>query len=215
VDLFEPFRRAFAAAATSQTHRPWRPQALADTTGYEVLAAEFAGCSFERGLYGLHDARSGPVARGLIAEAFPEFADHVVPFGSDWLGRQFAIDLRRVLNGEPAVLMLEPGTGEALEIPCDLVSFHNLELLEYRDAALASDFFDEWARANAEQVPVSADHCVGYRVPLFLGGSDTLENLVLVDLEVYWSICTQLRRGTVSLRPGETITSVVRATNPT
>lgn len=36
------------------------------------------------------------------------------------------------------VLMLEPGTGEALEIPCTIKSFHDRELIENRDAALAA-----------------------------------------------------------------------------
>jgi hypothetical protein len=34
--------------------------------------------------------------------------------------------------------------------------------------------------------------CIGYRVPLFLGGSDTVENLEKVDLDVYWHLHGQL-----------------------
>jgi hypothetical protein len=29
--------------------------------------------------------------------------------------------------------MLEPGTGQALEIPCNLGAFHDVELVKYRE----------------------------------------------------------------------------------
>jgi hypothetical protein len=78
---------------------------------------------FLNGAYRLHE--SGDVERftAMAAEAFPEFAQRITCFGADWLGRQFAVDSGRLQGGEPLVLMLEPGTGEALEIPADYGSF--------------------------------------------------------------------------------------------
>jgi hypothetical protein len=58
----------------------------------------------------------GPLNASAINGAFPDFATRACPFGSDWLGRLFAVDSARVENGEPLVLMMEPGTGEVLEI---------------------------------------------------------------------------------------------------
>ena len=45
-------------------------------------------------------------------------------------------------------------------------------------------------------------------MPLFLGGRDEIHNLELVDMDVYWSICGQLRLGTRKLPEGTTIQQV-------
>ena len=57
-------------------------------------------------------------------------------------------------------------------------------------------------------MPLKADECVGYRVPLFLGGQDVVDNLEVSDLGVYWSLCAQLRQGTRDLPTGTSIGSV-------
>ena len=207
--LFDAFRSAFDV--TAQVGARWMSGGLEQVTGYHELAAEFAGCSFDGGLYRVHNSLTGPVAQCAVAEAFPEYADRATPFAFDWLGRQFAVDAARMVDHEPQILLLEPGTGEALEIPCGLVDFHNSELVEYRDAALASEFFEAWAETNPERLPIPMDSCVGYCVPLFLGGTDTIDNLEMVDLEIYWSICAQLRHGTASLPPGTSIAGIIRS----
>jgi hypothetical protein len=186
----------------------WQEPRLMAVDGYLELADRFAGCSFENGLYRLHDATSGPLALSWIAEAFPEFAGRVCPFGYDWLGRQFAVDAGRQQAGRPLVLLLEPGTGQALEIPRQFADFHSEELVQHRDAALASGFFEDWADAQGAVLPLAQGDCVGYRVPLFLGGRDTVDNLELLDLDVYWTLCAQLRRGTRHLPPGTSVTYV-------
>jgi hypothetical protein len=129
-----------------------------------------------------------------VTDAFPEFRERACPFGYDWLGRQFGIDSGRSDNGQPQVLLLEPGTAEALEIPVTFVGLHEEELIEYADAALAKEFFAEWAAGHPDSVPLKHGTCVGYRQPLFLNGQDIVENLEVSDLDVYWTIFGQLRR---------------------
>lgn len=187
---------------------PWLDEHLTAAEGYAQFAAEFAGASFASGLYRVHDEQSGPRALSLLVEAFPEFSDRACPFGYDWLGRQFTLDAGRVDGGQPLVLLVEPGTGEALEIPVPFVGFHDEELIDYADAALATEFFDGWASRHPDSLPLGRDACVGYRIPLFLGGQDVVENLELSDLDVYWSICGQLRRGVLDLPPGTSVNDV-------
>ncbi|MBN3765580.1 DUF1851 domain-containing protein [Burkholderia sp. Ac-20365] len=79
--------------------------------------------------------------------------------------------------------MYEPGTGQALEIPCDIESFHDKELVGYRDAVLAEPFFLQWVESGGHQPQYT--QCVGYKRSLFLGGEDTLANLEVIDLDVY------------------------------
>jgi hypothetical protein len=188
---------------------PWTDQRLLAVAGYRELAGRFAGCSFENGLYRLHDQVSGPRGESWIAGAFPRFASRACPFGYDWLGRQFAVDSSRVEGGEPLVLLFEPGTGAVLEIPFSLARFHE-QLDELREPALAVSFFASWARANPELVPLAGMQCVGYKVPLFLGGKDHLDNLEVTDLDVYWSLLGQLRQGTQVLPPTTAISDVKR-----
>ncbi len=165
------------------------------------------GSTFERGLYRLHTRESSENAAVVVGEAFSELVGGIAPFGFDWLGRQFAVDLRR--GGNRNVLLVEPGTGEILEIPLSFADFHNFELVDEQDAALAKSFFADWAAANPTLLPLAPDVCVGYDIPLFLGGRDVVENLAPVDLWAYWSISGQLRTQTLELDPGAPISSVI------
>lgn len=142
------------------------------------------------GAYRLH--RPEDVARftALAVEAFPQFADRIECFGADWLGRQFATDQGRVVEGEPQVLMLEPGTGEALEIPVDRETFHAAELVDEPDAAAAYSFFEQWLAVGG--IRPEYDQCIGYKRPLYLGGSDDVTNLEAIDFDVYWSLSAQI-----------------------
>jgi hypothetical protein len=63
------------------------------------------------------------------------------------------VDANRVEDGEPLVLLLEPGTGRALEVPFSFSSFHE-KLAKLRELALAGAFFASWAKANPALVPV-------------------------------------------------------------
>lgn len=208
--MFERFIDKFRLLPSGQVPGPlWRDGRLLASTGYAELAGRFAGCSFENGIYRLHDAETGPRGRAWIAESFPMFASRACPFAYDWLGRQFAVDSGRLEGDEPLVLLLEPGTGEVLEIPFSFPVFHE-QLDELREPALAESFFASWVKVNPSLLPLRATQCVGYKVPLFLGGKDTLENLEVIDLEVYWSMSGQLRQGTRSLRQGTSIGSVRR-----
>jgi hypothetical protein len=169
---------------------------------------EWAGITFERGLYRFVDAATGPRFAGMILDAFPDFARRAHPFAYDWLGRAFAVDENRLRGGkEPMVLLLEPGTGEALEIPYSFASLHD-NLDELREPALAGGFFATWSKLNPSALPLSTTVCVGYKQPLFLGGKDTAENLEVVDMEIYWSLCGQLFKGTRKLPPGTKIRGV-------
>ena len=88
--------------------------------------------------------------------------------------------------------MLEVGTGQLLEIPCNFESFLNQELIDYQDAALASIFYDEWKKTGG--TAPQFNQCIGYKIPPFLGGDDAVENLELVNLDVYLHITGELFR---------------------
>jgi len=74
---------------------------------------------------------------------------------------------------------------------------------------LATDLFEPWAAAGG-RLP-GPDECVGFKVPLFLGGAGDVANLEVSDLEVYWSFAAQLRLQSRGLAPGAPIDGVAPA----
>jgi hypothetical protein len=175
-------------------------------TGLDEFFGNFSGCLFNGGLYRIHPVQDLSKWNQYVSEAFPDFSERIFCFGCDWLGRQFALDNGRVEAEEPLILMLEPGSGDALEIPANFLQFHEDVLVNQSNDALAVDFFNEWISAG-NALPKN-NQCVGYKTPLFLGGSDTIENLEPTDLEVYWSICGQLLAKVRGFPPGTPIKNV-------
>jgi hypothetical protein len=200
---FEPFLAAFREV-DRPTASAWQGALQA---GWKELLTEHGGATFDDGLYRLHSPETSVRADEAVAAAFPELRGRVRCFGFDWLGRQFAIDVQA--PEAESIRLIEPGTGEVLSLPASFIEFHNALLLSYRDAALASTFFESWSASNREALPLRADRCVGYRVPLFLGGVDDLANLEETDIWVYWAISGQLLDQTRGL-PAETPISGVR-----
>jgi hypothetical protein len=186
--ILEPFKRHFLPDSTPA------PAGFGSGVAVPVdvarLFAEFGGYSFNGGLYRVVRARDLSAWASRLCYAFPEFNGRVTCFGYDWLGRAFATDTSRLEGGKPGVVMFEPGTGQALKIPANIETFHNDELINFGEAALAVDFYRRWQIHT--HATLAYEQCAGYKKPLFLGGVDDLENLEVSDIDVYWHIFGQL-----------------------
>jgi len=183
----------------------WRDARLTKAAGYLELAEGHAGRTFDNGLYRLHDATTGPRALALIDAAFPELGGRVCPFGYDWYGRQIAVDLRQVEDGQPLLAILDVDEGEVVEVPYAFIPFHNEIIAEHPDEVLAKEQFLRWAAIHPEALPLGPDQCVAPQVPYFLGGSDDPADLTIEDIEVHWSVCGQLRHVVRGLPEGTPI----------
>lgn len=124
----------------------------------------------------------------IIEEAFPDFAGQFKLFGYDWLGRCFGIDVQK--GKQEKILMFEIGTKDVLGIPGNLWNFLNKEIPLHSDACLAMSFYEQWLKEGG--LPVTYGRCIGYKIPLFLGGADTIDNLEDSDMEVYWYILSKI-----------------------
>ncbi len=186
--MFPKFEAAFRRDISGPTGDS-KPIRSSDAQLTELLT-RFGGASFNQGQYRVIDVHTFALARTFVKEAFPDSARRGTPFAYDWLGRVFALDTARKEDGHFGVLMLEPGTGEALEIPANLITFHERDLIESGDAVLASSFHQNWIESGGAAPGLR--QCIGYKVPLFLNGVDDATNLELSDLDVYWSISAQL-----------------------
>lgn len=167
---------------------------------------KLGGKTFQGGLYRIFRGDQILDAMRAIVRAFPQLDKRVIPFGYDWLGRHFVIDLDRIENGAPQVLMVEIGAGEIMQIPVSIIDFHEIELVEYADDVVALTFYEDWKSANPNSI--NYHQCAGYRVPLFLGGEDNVNNLEISDLSVYVEICAQLLTKARTLLPGQKINNI-------
>src|SRR4051794_17310233 len=95
------------------------------------IVAALGGVTLAGGLYRVFDSAGVTTWTAVAAEAFPSLADRATVFAADWLGRFMAADSgRRDSAGEALVLLLDPGTSEALEVPVTVEGVHTTELLE-------------------------------------------------------------------------------------
>lgn len=196
--VFERFLSLFARENVPENGGFWNDPDLMLVRGYPELLGQFAGMSFNGGEYRLHSVTTGPACQALVDETFPEFRGRSKVFAMDWMGRQFGVDFARVVDGEPQILLFDPGCGECFEIPVSFVQFHDVELVESSEAVLAHDVYVEWRSQNPSVGVIGPTKCVGLKVPLFLGGEETATNLEMSDLEVYWSLMGQMRNATWS-----------------
>lgn len=172
---------------------------------FSQVLNSLGGGSFGGGVYRVIQIADLNVWAQRVNLAFPIFEERITCFSYDWLGRVFAEDPARLVGGLPGVVMFEPGTGDALEIPSNILTFHDEEILQFGDAALATSFFQQWLKQGGKRP--AASECVGYKLPLFLGGKDDVRNLELCDIDVYWHISSQLILQARGL-PGVTLASM-------
>jgi hypothetical protein len=164
--------------------------ALGDLTRSSKTVEPFAGASFANGVYRLYDAEEIRNWTREVEAAFPDFRGRIRCFGRDWLCNQFCLHSDRRLGNESLVLLFEIGTGKVLNIPETLESFHTDLLVSDPEAALAESLYTRWRERNP--LPLRHHECVGYQVPLFLGGLDDVVNLERTDADVYWTLTAQL-----------------------
>lgn len=155
----------------------------------DIFMKYFGGRSFGKGLFRVFEASELDRWKENIQSAYPSFGGEFRLFGYDWMGRCFGIDLRK--NSEKTILMFEIGTDDILEIPCNFEEFLNLEIPFNAEACLAEKFFKKWNKYSKKEI--EHNRCVGYKIPLFLGGKDKIKNLEDSDMEVYWTVISQIK----------------------
>ncbi|MCG8543391.1 MAG: DUF1851 domain-containing protein [Alphaproteobacteria bacterium] len=173
--------------------------------GFTDFMRRHSGTSFNDGLYRVHAIDSIRPLTALCLQAFPAYENKILCFASSWLGEQFAINLTRRVDRR-VVLMMDSGSGEVFEIPADFMEFHNSLLIDQKDEILNTKFYEDWLNTGG-RAPAH-NECIGFKIPLFLNGTDDVANLELIDMEVYWSIHAQLIEQTKDLPPGTKIDKV-------
>ena len=122
---------------------------------------------------------------------WPEWRNRFVVFAFDWLGNQIAFDRNEAMN----ISEFEPGTGNINSVPVDFSGFLDL-LVDSGEEILLEASFTKWRTLTGRTLEFN--QCVGHKIPLFLGGSDSFDNMEVSDLSVHVSIMGQVYRAAAS-----------------
>ncbi len=155
---------------------------------YKDFIDNFSGMQFGEGVFNVFKKEDIKKWSDIVGEAFVDYAGKFNLFAYDWLGRCFAVCFMK--DKKEKILMFDISTNEALTLDSSLTSFLDDILPIETDGCIARTFFEEWRDYSNEKLLYG--NCIGYKKPLFLGGSDELENLENIDMDVYWSITTQI-----------------------
>jgi T6SS immunity protein Tdi1, C-terminal len=161
------------------------------------------GKTFNHGIYRVYRADEIEARTDSILRLFTPLKGRICAFAADWLGRQFVIDFTEQVGGKPTIVCLEPGVPDSFCTDLPVLAFHNEALVDKADAALAMSFHRQWRKQHSEDL--SPTQCVGYRIPLFLGGKDDVDNLEVIDMSLYVELCAQLWHKTKHLPDGMSI----------
>jgi T6SS immunity protein Tdi1, C-terminal len=205
--MFARFLQYFSVTLDSgNSHPPDSIRRKVNTDFCECLQA-LGGKTFSHGLYRVYPWDKLQEQTARASELFTPTEGHILVFGADWLGRQFAIDFRETTSRGPAVKCFSFGVPSSFCTDLGIVDFHNLALVDKADAALAARFYKQWRSTSDSDI--APNQCIGYKVPLFLGGEGVVANLELTDMDVYLSLCTQLYHRVRRLPEGTPIGKVL------
>lgn len=210
-DIFSNFKECFRADGKSVQSQPrdWSKERLNPIwdSRLELFFEQLGGYSFNKGLYRTHTKEQFEYWTKFLESMFPVYENQIICFAYDWLGRQWCLKKETLNNREDeCVLIFLPCEARVLKVPCDFLEFLNTELTEYTDEDLEKGYYDEWI-SNGGVAP-NYSQCVGYDVPFFLGGEDSIDNQSLSDLDVYWELTKQLLDKTKNLKNNTSINKV-------
>ncbi len=150
---------------------------MKNTVGFVDFMSKFQGTVFGKGEYRIHKLSDIQKWNKLVSDLFPH-TNGFECFGSDWLGRQFALY-------ENKLKMFDVETNQVYSMDYSFVDFHNQCIVENVNDCFTMDYYNLWL--NEYNLKLAGNQCVGYKVPLILNGIDSLENFEVKDMETYWT----------------------------
>ena len=185
----------------------------ASSPRYSTFLGTEARASYDNGLWRLLLPGGSPELSEFNGPTgwtsdWPEMVG-LTAFGYDWLGRLYVVDRAGAWTKQGAVVRFSPATGdveEATAKPSSLDEYLFELLPRHKRDWLSADYFDDWREGRGR--PLKTTECVGYTVPLLLGGVDDVPNLEIIDLMVHLSASGQIFRQAMDLDDDTTINRV-------
>lgn len=186
-----------------------RQQDIEDKSFYKDLPSDlfaflqtYGGVTFDKGLYRVHSFSGSLKWSLMIGEYFPEYMGRIYPFSYDWMGKQFCCD-----STGRMLLMFDPETGEVGEFQQTIPLLHNNDFASDKDGMLSSGLFKDLL-LKMSLPEIGYGQCLTYKVPLFLGGKEEIDNYAVQDIEAYWQIQSQIYKQIKDLPDGTVIGKV-------
>jgi hypothetical protein len=199
--MYEPFIKKYNIVPSKTPDEAGKFKT--DDFKVQLLLALLGNTTIENGLYRIHSLQSSIHWSIIIGNYFPDYKGKLVPFGYDWMGRQFT----SIKNKKDKLLMFDPATAEVFEINQNILLFHTLELVTNADNILSLELFKEILQKLFLK-NLKYSECAGYETPLFLGGIDEVNNYSIYDIEVYWEFTCQIYLQIKDLPPGTKINNI-------
>lgn len=190
LDGFENFEANFKPATKPRRVNPWLEPILASEPHYQEFASKYAGTVFRAGLYRFYDSETGPFMQEMATDAFPDLHPEARVFGSDWLGRQYAMHPPTGPLASSYVVMLDVETGGTYGVGANFIYFHE-KYLTFDERFINRQLFQEWASNNWYEELENPYSSVGYVDSLSIGGQLSASNLRLVNMKTHWAITSQ------------------------
>lgn len=145
------------------------------------------------GLYTIIDRTEAAMLTGLAESVFPTAAGKITVYAVDWMGRLFATTTGTGYldsTGAATITCFDLAEPSAFATDTNFDDFHNLTAIDMIADLFNLEQFTQWTAVNAP--PNDGTSCIGYKIPLFLGGQDALENMAKTDRSVYLHILSEL-----------------------
>ncbi len=143
----------------------------------------------------------------LIESVFPTISGKIAPFAVDWMGRIFVSDIS-ILNdaGAATVTCFDLAEPSSFATDADFEEFHNYTAVDNMNALFNMEQLAKYSSSNKF---LSDDlNCIGYKVPLFLGGLDSPDNQEITNRSVYLHMLTELWIATSLLPEGSKVAEI-------
>ena len=211
-----PFLRAWPRDPASASGGGWTADSSKrlvgrDLPGFTAFMEHFAGASFGGGILRFLDPAGQPSIfdwnspNGGWHDDWPSMPQGIA-FATDWLGRLYLFDPRPLRGGDPPIGLLDPAAGQYERTEWSFEEFVGPVLADDGRGLLDADRFAAWTGSGG-RVP-GMDECVGYKVPLILGGAADASNMEVSSLVVWVSLSGQIYEQTKDLPEGAQITGI-------
>lgn len=148
----------------------------------DELIKLYGGCSFSNGLFRIHSSETSQKWLEIIESSFDNYKGVFVPFGFDWAGKQFG----KKIDGE-TIYLFDINFGEVFTLESTISDFFNIDLVDHKNETINSELF------FVQKIHLKFNEIAGLKIPIRLGGTDSLDNFEIIDSEVDWEINDQLK----------------------
>ena len=149
--------------------------------------------TYNDGIYTIVSREEAEKLLPLVESVFPHIKGQIDIIAVDWMARVFAVDASaKDASGLSTVSCYDLAAPSSFFTDSNFDEFHEQVAVDQQYALFNINQYEDWIKGNAP--PSDGVSCVGYKIPLFLGGEDALENQELSDRSVYLHILAEMHR---------------------